>query len=117
MAMCRLLISVTARGWPLAIVISGGCHVPLGTPPVIVVQVAPEPGTYVNVVPLNVPHIKPHMGTLCPPGSVVVVGSAVRVTVLCASAEALASRRSDAASPDLIRLALGFLILIIFLPP
>jgi hypothetical protein len=83
----------------------------------MVVQVAPPaPGTYVNVVPLKVPHINPHMGTLCPSGSVVVVGAAVRVTVF-ASAEALASMRSDAASPDLIRLALGFLNLIIFLPP
>jgi len=84
----------------------------------MVVQVAPPaPGTYVNVVPLKVPHINPHMGTLCPSGSVVVVGEAVSVTVLCASAEALASSRSDAASPDSIRLALGFLNLIIFLPP
>jgi len=92
----------------------------LAAPPVIVVQVTPvpgKPGTYVNVVPLNVPHINPHMGTLCPSGSVVVVGAAVRVTVFVANAEALASRRSDAARPDLIRLALGFVILIIFLPP
>jgi hypothetical protein len=57
------------------------------------------------------------MGTLCPSGSVVVVGAAVRVTELCATAEALARKRSDAASPDLIRLALGLLKLIVFLPP
>jgi hypothetical protein len=45
------------------------------------------------------------MGTLCPSGSVVLVGATVRLTV-CACDAWLVSRRAKAANPGISRLAL-----------
>src|SRR3981081_179365 len=54
------------------------------------------------------PQVYPHIGTACPSGSTACVGVAVRST-LCAIAAPLAARRTEAASPVLLRAALNLL--------
>src|SRR3977135_3659108 len=59
---------------------------------------------------------QPHIGTACPSGSTACVGAAVTPTVVCAYDAVAATRRTVAASPDRIRLALKWMALIAVLP-
>jgi hypothetical protein len=60
-------------------------------------QVAPAFGFAAAQVGLVVPQVYPHIGTVCPSGSKVLLGAAVRLTTDWARDAPLASRRTEAA--------------------
>ena len=96
-------VRLIVRLLPGATVMTGGTHPPAGVArpvPVARAQLALVPASSQN---------RPHMGTVCPSGSVVCVGAAVRLTTACANATPPLRRRTEAATTDLSRRGLKVL--------